>query len=77
MNVTITKVDEQLYSGQTKSVNVPGIDGEMTVLPHHTALVTILKKGEIRLVDSAGNNEKFSIEKGLLEVANNSVTILL
>lgn len=80
--LTITKIDEALFDRDAISVTVPGIEGDMTILPHHEAFISPLKAGTItaRSIKEEGGEatqEQFSIEKGLLEVSNNQVTILI
>lgn len=75
MIVTITNVNEVLFNGQATSVNCPGSDGELTILPNHEPLVTTLKPGKIKLISDT--SEEFSIKGGILEVAENEATILL
>lgn len=74
--LTITTVDKILFQGLVRSVNCPGSEGELTVLAHHTALVTTLKEGEIRV---KGDHEvrTFPITRGILEVSQNEATILM
>ena len=74
--LTIAKVNEQLFSGDAISVNVPGTEGEMTILAHHEPLITMLKKGIITVRDGE-NTKTFSIEKGMLETSNGQVTVLV
>lgn len=76
MKLTIAKIDKILWSGEAESVSVPGTDGMMTILSHHMPLITTLEKGEIRVKTKDGAPESFSIEKGMLEVSKESVTIL-
>ena len=40
-NLTITKVDAPVFSGEVLSVQVPGILGEMVILAEHTALISL------------------------------------
>ena len=74
--LTITTVDKILFRGNVFSVNCPGSEGELTVLPNHTALVTTLVSGEIRV---KGEHEAltFPLTRGILEVSHNEATILL
>ena len=65
--VTVTKVDGPLFKGEAVSVTVPGVEGEMTILPEHTALISPLKKGVITVHKTDGE-EFFDIEQGTLEV---------
>jgi len=56
-------------------VIVPGIEGELTVLPMHAPLLTMIKPGVMRI--KKGNDETdMAITGGFLEVRENRVTIL-
>ena len=72
----ITAIDAPLYNGEVFSVSLPGEDGAMTVLAHHQALITRLKEGTIVVKDAAGE-QSFPVEGGVVEIANNKVTVLL
>ncbi len=72
----ITKIDEPIFSGEATSVTLPGEAGEMTVLAGHEALISPLKAGTITLV-SASSTETHQIDSGVVEIANNTVTVLL
>ncbi len=74
--LTISKVNEQLFSGNALSVNVPGTEGEMTILANHEPLITMLKKGVVT-VKTETEAKTFAIEKGLLETSNGQVTVLV
>jgi F-type H+-transporting ATPase subunit epsilon len=76
MRLTISKVNQVLYSGDVQAVNCPGAAGELTILPHHAPLVTPLKQGEIHVRASDGTHT-FPVEHGVLETSNNEVIILL
>ncbi len=75
--LTIAKINETLFQGMVRSVNCPGVEGEMTVLPNHIPLATILKAGEIRIRVDEDKEEKLKIEKGILEISKKEVVILL
>ncbi len=74
--LTITKINEQLFTGEANAVTVPGSEGVLTVLAHHEPLVSLLKTGTIR-VRKGEEITEFPIEKGLLETSYNQVTILV
>jgi len=57
-------------------VTVPTQDGDITVLPKHTPLVSILKPGVIELKDKEGNDDVLSVSGGFIEVLRNKVVIL-
>jgi F-type H+-transporting ATPase subunit epsilon len=75
--LTITNVAGSLFEGMATLVTVPSVDGTTTVLAHHEPIITLLKKGVIRLVDEMGKEREFSIEGGVLEVSNNKTIILV
>jgi len=77
LQLTVTKVDGPLFEGEAESVTVPGIEGEMTILPHHSALISPLKRGVIT-VRAGGEDTFFEIEEsGTLEVSGNQATVLI
>ena len=56
-------------------VIAPGIEGELTVLPHHAPLLTMIRAGVLRLVKGADETD-VAITGGFLEVKDDRVTIL-
>ena len=56
-------------------VTAPGSEGELTVLPMHAPLLTMIKPGLMRLV-KGGEEVDMAITGGFLEVRDNRVTIL-
>jgi len=55
---------------------IPTMDGEITVLPNHIPLVSVLKAGEMRIVDSAGEHP-IAVSGGFLEVRGNNEIVIL
>jgi F-type H+-transporting ATPase subunit epsilon len=56
-------------------VAVPGIEGELGVLPHHAPLVTTLGLGELRIRKS-GVEDTFAIVGGFLQVLPDRVVVM-
>jgi F-type H+-transporting ATPase subunit epsilon len=75
--LTITKIDEVVFQGVVNSVNCPGSEGEMVVLPHHIPLITPLKEGKVKVRIGEDEEKEFSVKKGILEVSKDEVVILL
>lgn len=75
-HLVIASVGQTRFDGAALSATLPGTAGQLTVLPHHEALVTTLKKGTIIVKESLGE-KTFDIENGVLEVANNRAVVLL
>ncbi len=75
--LTISRIDGPVFSGAVRSMVVPGVDGEMTILPEHTALISPLRVGELVVTDESGALQRFPVTTGTLEVSNNQATVLL
>ena len=77
MNLEIVTKQEKIFeSDNTLQVTVSTIEGEITILPNHQNLVTILAIGEINIVTSV-ETKKIFIDKGIIEVSDNKVSILV
>ncbi len=77
LKLTISRVDAPVFDGEVVSVTVPGIDGEMTILAQHSALISPLKKGSITVRKADTTSEVFEIESGTLEISANHATVLI
>jgi F-type H+-transporting ATPase subunit epsilon len=77
LKLNIARVDGSLFTGDVVSVTVPGTEGEMTLLPNHTPLVSALRAGTINVRLADGTEQTFSLESGTLEISQNQVTVLL
>lgn len=76
VHVDIVSVEAHIFSGPAERVVATGTLGELGILPGHTALLTSLKPGPVRIVKSEGDEEVFYIKGGILEVQPRVITIL-
>lgn len=77
MTVNIFSLEKTLYQGEAESLTVPGAKGTLTILPHHTPLITFLEKGNLKLKKGKEKELFFEIEKGILEVTPSEVNVLV
>ena len=77
LHLVIASVGETHFDGAALSATLPGTAGEFTVLPHHEALVTTLKRGTITVKVSEGDAKEFVVEQGVVECSGNRVVVLL
>ncbi|VFN05043.1 MAG: ATP synthase, F1 epsilon subunit, partial [Candidatus Kentron sp. G] len=77
IHVDIVSAEGMIFTGPARMVIVPGIMGNIGVLPGHTPLLTQLKAGEIR-VDLPERQEELLlyISGGFLEVQPSLITVL-
>jgi F-type H+-transporting ATPase subunit epsilon len=71
----IVSQDRQVYAGEADMVIVPGVQGEMGILPNHAPLLSSLKFGILR-VRYQGQEQIFTIAGGVIEVQPDLVTIM-
>ncbi len=73
MQCDIITQERTVFSGQVDSVNLPGTEGRMGILPNHSPLLTSLDFGEV-IVRTDGAEEYFAIGGGFAEVQPDHVT---
>jgi len=71
----IVSQDRLVYEGDVDIVVVPGIEGEMGILPDHAPLLSILDYGVVR-VRTDNQEEVFTVTGGLVEIQPEIVTVL-
>lgn len=71
----IVSQDRTVFQGDVDIVILPGVAGEMGILPNHAPVLTILKYGVIK-VRQGSKEELFAVAGGMAEVQPTIVTIL-
>ena len=54
---------------------MPGVEGELGILPKHIPLMTMIKPGELQ-VTSNGKETYMAVGEGFVEVTGENVTVL-
>ncbi len=75
LQLEIVTPERLAYSDEVDSVQLPGIEGELGVLPHHAPLISTLGVGELR-IRKGGAEESFAIVGGFLQVLPTKVVVL-
>ncbi len=65
-----------IFSGDVKSITLPGSEGEFGVLPGHASVLTLLKTGVIDIQKLNDKHELVAISKGYAEVDESGVNVL-
>ena len=71
----IVSQDRIVYQGEVDMIVLPGADGEMGILPHHSPILSVLNYGIIT-VKVSGKEEHFTVAGGVAEVQPDQVTVL-
>ena len=72
--VEIITPDKTIIKTDTLEVIIPSFEGEMGILKDHIPLITFLRPGVINIKDQ--QEQKFFVEEGTVEFANNNLLIL-
>ena len=75
MNLRILTPERVLYDGTVEQVTIPTQSGEITVLPHHIPLVSLLKPGEL-IINREGDTVAMVVSTGMLHIGAQEVIIL-
>jgi F-type H+-transporting ATPase subunit epsilon len=76
MFLEIITPDKKLFSGDVKSVLLPGTAGKFGVLNKHASMISSLKKGKIKITDEKQGTQFFEINGGVAEIHKNKITVL-
>ncbi|MBC8086468.1 MAG: F0F1 ATP synthase subunit epsilon [Phycisphaerae bacterium] len=76
LTVSVISPERVLFEGPAKSVVAPGFDGELGILPMHAPLMTLLGKGVLRVETTAGGTQRFDVDGGFLQVAEDQVRVV-
>ena len=77
MFIEIISPEETLFSGEAKSIKLPGTGGTFEVLENHAPLISTLDAGQIRIRKTSGEDQTFNISHGFVEVLKNKVSVLV
>ncbi|MGA3012979.1 MAG: F0F1 ATP synthase subunit epsilon [Bacteroidales bacterium] len=77
MKLNIITPDNILYTGDNVHlVQLPGVDGSFEVMNNHAPLISVLRKGKIKVEIKGESTLSFDINGGVIEVLENHVQIL-
>ena len=57
-------------------VVVPAFEGDMGILKDHISIISFLKPGLLKVIDSTAIEETYYVEDGIIEFKNNCLSIL-
>lgn len=80
LSVRVVTPEGSLFEGDARFIAAPALDGEMGILPSHTAIVAALGTGELRIEHGTLGGEvteHFAVRGGILQVVENRVTLLV
>jgi F-type H+-transporting ATPase subunit epsilon len=76
LHVDIVSAERQIFSGLAEMVIAPGESGELGILPEHAPLLTRIKPGTVRILQTGAEEEVIYVSGGMMEVQPDRVTVL-
>ena len=74
IRLEIVTPEATVYSEDVDMVTLPGVEGQLGVLPQHTRLMTQMVPGEM-IVRRSGADHFLAVGEGLVEITNDRVAI--
>ncbi len=75
LRLEIVTPDARAYSDDVEMVVIPGVEGEMGVLPNHVPVMTQIHPGEL-VVTKGGKATHLAIGEGFVEITQEGVNVL-
>ncbi len=72
----IVTPEKTIYENEIYQVTIPTMEGEITVLPNHIPLISVLKAGELKFKDKEGE-QQMAVSGGFLEVRGKNEIVIL
>jgi F-type H+-transporting ATPase subunit epsilon len=76
IHLEIVTPERHLVDAQVDSVQVPGLDGELGILPGHSPLISQLKPAGLLSYVQGGVTHQIVVSEGFLEVLPHQVRVL-
>ena len=75
MQFDLVSPERSLASLQVTDVQIPGAEGDMTVLPNHAPVMTTLRPGKVK-VNGPDGELNFVVTGGFVEISPEGVSVL-
>src|SRR5215211_481345 len=75
LQLDVITPERRLLSEQADAVTVPGLEGELGILPGHTPLISALKTGVLSYTQG-GTTRRLLVSGGFVEVNNDRISVL-
>ena len=76
MQFDLVSPERMLASVEASAIDLPGSEGDMTVMPDHALVMSSLRPGVVRVQASDGSSLEFVVTGGFVEVKADSATVL-
>ena len=75
LQFSLVSPERELFSGAVDQVDVPGMEGDLGILPNHSPLMAAIRTGVVTIMDG-GQTTQYFIAGGFADVTPDGLTIL-
>ena len=75
--LTIISAESKVFDGEVENVLVPGMIGDFLVLSNHAPCISSIRPGFLEFSEGTGQKKRYFVSGGIIEVINNSVSVLV
>jgi F-type H+-transporting ATPase subunit epsilon len=75
MKFDLVSPERSLSSVEAREIRLPGMAGDLTVMPGHAPVITTLRPGVVRVITTEGQTE-FALTGGFAEITGSACTVL-
>jgi len=76
LHLDITTPDRSMFTGEVSAVSLPTPDGEITILPHHIPLISIVSPGTVTIREK-GKETILAVSRGVVEVDGKTIHVMV
>ncbi len=76
LHFELVSPEKLLFSGDVAEVDIPGTDGDMSILPGHAPVLSTLRPGVVTVTKEGGQKERIFVRGGFAEVNPQGLTVL-
>ncbi len=76
MHFDLVSPEKCVTSIEVDAVDLPGVEGDMTAMNGHLPMLTSLRPGLVKARGAEGDESRFVVAGGFVEVTADSVTVL-
>ena len=75
--LSVISAESKVFEGEVENVLVPGMVGDFLVLPNHAPCISSIRPGFLEFSDGSSSKHRYFVSGGIIEVINNTVSLLV
>ena len=75
--LSVISAESKVFEGEVENVLVPGMVGDFLVLPDHAPCISSIRPGFVEFSDASSGKHRYFVSGGIIEVINNTVSLLV